>query len=263
MNEHAPMYILVYHKIKTDILSGKYPVGGFLPPEGELMKQFGTSRTTIRRAISILKSDHLVHVQQGRGSEVLLLNDWPTSFATQELHHKYSDLHVASKFMVQGEHRTVTQNSIVDVIQAEIKIAKALGLETGTEVFRLQRVHLVNGSIYAYVVSYVPCTLTPGLETLSGKIDEGYLEFFEENYGISITSIEDTLTAVKAGFLESRLLNVPMGSPLLQRRRISFENEHRIEYSERINSPDLYELVLTLRQNPEAAPLKAASSEAE
>jgi hypothetical protein len=44
---------------------------------------------------------------------------------------------------------------------------------------------------------------------------------------------------------------------------VSFEKERRVEYSERINSPDLYELVMTLRQNPEATPLRAASGEAE
>ncbi len=256
MNDHSPKYITVYNQIKMDILSGHYPVGGFLPPESELMEHFGTSRTTIRRAIALLKDEQLLHVQQGRGSEVLSLGNWPTSFESREPIRTYSQFNLTAKFHVEGEYHTTTQNSIVDIMQAEIKASEALEIPIGTKVYRLQRVHMVNDIIYAYVVSYVPCTLTPGLEEYSGRIDEGYHEFFQEKYGIEITSFKDTMTAVLAGFLESQLLNVNVGSPLLNRKRISYFGPKPVEYSERFNRPDIFEVGMEMKVADNKLPLR-------
>ena len=63
----------VYCQLKADIYT-KYPLGSFLPPELELMQIYNTSRTTIRRAVSILRDEHILDVRQGRGTQVLLEN---------------------------------------------------------------------------------------------------------------------------------------------------------------------------------------------
>ncbi len=69
----AKKYQDVYCQLKADIYT-KYPLGSFLPPELELMQIYNTSRTTIRRAVSILRDEHILDVRQGRGTQVLLEN---------------------------------------------------------------------------------------------------------------------------------------------------------------------------------------------
>ena len=69
----AKKYQDVYRQLKADIYT-KYPLGSFLPPELELMQIYNTSRTTIRRAVSILRDEHILDVRQGRGTQVLLEN---------------------------------------------------------------------------------------------------------------------------------------------------------------------------------------------
>lgn len=49
------------------IESGIYPRGAKLPPEPELSRQFGVSRTVVREAMSRLKNDGVVVPQQGSG----------------------------------------------------------------------------------------------------------------------------------------------------------------------------------------------------
>jgi GntR family transcriptional repressor for pyruvate dehydrogenase complex len=49
------------------IESGFYPRGAKLPPEPELSRQFGVSRTVVREAVSRLKNDGIVIAQQGSG----------------------------------------------------------------------------------------------------------------------------------------------------------------------------------------------------
>ena len=66
----TPAYRQLYAELKSDIKNGKYPPGIFLPTESELEQIFGVSRTTVRRAISMLTAEGYLSVKQGRGTEV-------------------------------------------------------------------------------------------------------------------------------------------------------------------------------------------------
>lgn len=57
--------------IRSEIHSGAYPPGSTLPPEPELAQRFGVSRSTVNRALSLLRSEGLINPQQGRGTVVL------------------------------------------------------------------------------------------------------------------------------------------------------------------------------------------------
>jgi GntR family transcriptional repressor for pyruvate dehydrogenase complex len=68
------------------IEAGIYPRGSKLPPEPELSRQFGVSRTVVREAVSRLKSDGIVVPQQGSG--VFISSSawtWPLKIAAAEI----------------------------------------------------------------------------------------------------------------------------------------------------------------------------------
>ena len=67
-------YTRVHNEIKESIAKGIYPAGSLLPPEPELEKLFGVSRTTVRRAVEMLERSGYVEVKQGRGTRVLVYN---------------------------------------------------------------------------------------------------------------------------------------------------------------------------------------------
>src|SRR5574337_1667664 len=50
----------VEETIKAAILSGELESGEMLPPEAELARQFNVSRTTLREALRVLTSQHLI-----------------------------------------------------------------------------------------------------------------------------------------------------------------------------------------------------------
>ena len=64
-------YQRVYEALKSQIETAKYPTGTLLPPEPELEKLFSVSRTTIRKAVSMLAEEGYVYVKQGKGTSVL------------------------------------------------------------------------------------------------------------------------------------------------------------------------------------------------
>jgi GntR family transcriptional regulator len=244
MDKNAPRYIAIYHELKVAILSQKYPVGSFLPPEADLIRQYAVSRTTIRKAVGLLRDEQLVSVQQGRGTEIISSGSVPAAFGIQKF-QKISKFDITNKFLVEGNYRTTTQSAIVDSIPAEIDVARILGIDIGTTVYRLQRVKMVNDMVFAYVTNYVPCDIAPELEQYNEKITNLY-NFLYDKYGIRFSRGEETISTAISGFLESKLLNVKIGIPLLVLNRTAYYDKGILEYAKTIVRPDLVQLVISM-----------------
>lgn len=234
-------YISIYNELKTAILNEKYPRGSFLPPESDLMDLYSVSRTTIRRAINLLQNEGFVKVQQGRGTEVINYSNVvaPYNF------HKYPEIiKIFSRPLIQGE--SSTQGAVVDIISADIHIAKALSVDIGTDVFRIQRIRMIGDIIFAYIVSYVPCHLAPGLEQYSGKILRLY-DCLSKNYDLKLKHAEEYISADTSKFLESRLLNIPIGSSILIFYRTAYCENGIMEYAESYFRPDAYQIGISFQ----------------
>ena len=52
------------------ILAGEWQVGEYLPPETDLIRQLGVSRTAFREAMSQLEARGLVEIRHGIGTRV-------------------------------------------------------------------------------------------------------------------------------------------------------------------------------------------------
>lgn len=57
-------------RIKQRIIVGEYAVGSQLPNEQELSESLNVSRTTIREAVKLLVSRHVLEIERGRGTFV-------------------------------------------------------------------------------------------------------------------------------------------------------------------------------------------------
>lgn len=59
---------IVADRIRKRIISGDLDEGSSLPPEGQLLEQFGVSRPTLREAFRILEAERLISVKRGSRS---------------------------------------------------------------------------------------------------------------------------------------------------------------------------------------------------
>jgi GntR family transcriptional repressor for pyruvate dehydrogenase complex len=57
---------LLAQRVRAAILVGDVPVGSQLPPEHELVRQFGVSRATVREGFRLLEADGLIETRPGR-----------------------------------------------------------------------------------------------------------------------------------------------------------------------------------------------------
>jgi GntR family transcriptional repressor for pyruvate dehydrogenase complex len=68
-------YELVVDQIRRAIRTGRFVAGQKLPPERELARQLGVSRTTVREALRVLQGEGLVETRRGRSGGPVVLGD--------------------------------------------------------------------------------------------------------------------------------------------------------------------------------------------
>ena len=70
----------VADKLREMIIQESLKTGAKLPAEAELMERFGVSRSTVREAVKILQTEHIVDIRQGQGTFLCampgLASDW-------------------------------------------------------------------------------------------------------------------------------------------------------------------------------------------
>jgi GntR family transcriptional regulator len=71
-------YRLIADQLRSRIINQRLGAGDSLPSESQLREEFGVSRTTIRRALDLLRAEGLVVREPGVGSRVVdLVMLWP------------------------------------------------------------------------------------------------------------------------------------------------------------------------------------------
>jgi DNA-binding FadR family transcriptional regulator len=65
-------YELVLEQLRRSIHLGHFGLGDKLPPERELAKQLGVSRTTVREAVRVLEGEGLVEIRRGSTGGIIV-----------------------------------------------------------------------------------------------------------------------------------------------------------------------------------------------
>ena len=234
-------YIKIYTELKRAILSGQYLSGSFLPSENELCACYNVSRTSVRKAISMLEQEKLVETSQGRGTEVLYGTRMVRPMKIQ-VYQKVSS--ITSEYLCDGS--AVAMNSIVDIVTASREQCSVFHLPGGSSLYRIRRLKVIGHTPYSYLVSYVPCILAPGLEKHNGQVFVLY-DCLKSEYGIESTSVVEKISCDIARFLESNLLAVSVGSPLILTKRTAMCGDTVMEYTETWLRPDVYQISVSMK----------------
>ena len=240
-------YQKTYNQILQDLHSGVYPVNSLLPPEPKLERIYGVSRTTVRRAIAQLADEGYVNVRQGHGT-VVLKNVYPDdSFAYSRLHHFENILSVRHTSIPDPQHMTA-RGMYVDTPEADAKIAEALGIEVGTPVFRLQRIFYSRDIPLMYLFNYLRKDFFPELDQYTNEFWDLY-PFLVKKFGIQYKGCVEFISATAADLVDSQILHVDPGTPLLKTRRIAQCDRGPLEYAILHVRTDITELCITMGES--------------
>lgn len=230
------LYAQLYDILFQDIIGGVYAVGDLIPSESELMRNYGVSRATARKAMEMLSNNGLISKRRGKGSEVI--SNMPAN-----------SLQRVTSYMKKNVADNVSpQKRLLDaaVVPAPDGPAVALGLPAGTPVYRLRRVRY-SGDLPFYLETlyyedgYVPNILEHDFSK------ESLRAYVYNTCGISWVRATQKIFSCVADADRAELLGIEEGDPLLLIERVSFDaQDNPREYVETYFRGDLYRLEIEL-----------------
>lgn len=232
-------YQRVYETLKTQIETAIYPTGTLLPPEPDLEKIFSVSRTTVRKAVSILAEEGYVQVKQGRGTSVIY-------GSPSEAFYKFHNVTGVQEVFTNASKPLTVHARYIDQIPANEEIAEALLIPAGTPVYRIQRSIYMDQYPLAFMENYVRQDLAPGLDQYCEELNSLY-PLLEEKYGLKFYSGKEYVSAATAGFVEAKILNVSPGTSVLFCTRHATTQTLPLEFGRTFLRTDQYKLVVQMR----------------
>ncbi|MFM0628269.1 GntR family transcriptional regulator [Paraburkholderia xenovorans] len=205
-----------YKEVKSAILAalsaGEWKGGECIPSEKRLAERFGVSIGTLRKAIDELCAENILIRHQGLGTFV-------------SMHQR--DRHFFRFFRIvrRDGDKAYPVVTLVDFKKARASrdVAAALGVETGARVFQFVNGLALHGKTVLIEHITVPEAHFPGLtETKLRNRPNTLYNFYQDGFGINVVETDERVSVGLASELESAQLNVEVGAPLLEIRRIAY-----------------------------------------
>src|SRR5580693_4802384 len=208
-----------YYQVKRQLLefTAILDPGSLVPPERELARSYGTSRTTVRQALAELVVEGRLLRLQGKGTFVAK----PKVAQLLEL---------ASYTEGMRAHGLHPQTKILDI-----------GYVATDE-------PLADGEPMSIDTSHLPARRFPGLRKQLERHRSLY-ETLGSVYGIQLAEAEETIETVLADPHDAQLLEVDAGLPLLLLSRHAYDvTGEPVEWAQSWYRGDRYKFVTRLRR---------------
>ena len=240
-----PLYYQIETILKSKILREEFEPGALLPTESALAQEYRVSRVTVRQALSSLEKDGFIVRQRGKGT-----------FVSQN-RKSVEPAHFTGSMEDLISMGLKTSTKIIDFSLTRVakKITDCLGHPDETEVVRIEKIRLVQGSPFSYVINYLPAAIGQKVQP-EAVLKKPVLKILEDDLHIELAEAAQRLGADVADSYVASLLGVRVGDPLLKIERTVFDSSHRpVEYVSVSYRADRYAYTVRLeRKKTEETP---------
>lgn len=206
-----PLYMQIKELLIEKISKGEWSAGNIIPSEIQLAQELGVSQGTVRQAITELVENNVLTRKQGRGTFV------STHDIQRALFHFF---HITD----DKGRKVLPESSVLHCRQkkATRKEALKLQLADGAEIIRIERVRNIGEKPTIIETITVPAKSFSGLGIGdNGNLPNMLYELYEKQFGINIHSAEEQLRAVAASKHDASLLDLKVGTPLIEIERVA------------------------------------------
>ncbi|HEL2382724.1 TPA: trehalose operon repressor [Streptococcus suis] len=225
-------YQEIYNDLKEKIRTNLYPAGASLPTEQQLQEEYGVSRDTVRKALSILTEGGLIQKVQGRGSMVLkqeVLN-FPVSGLTS-----YQEL--------TNSLQLVTQTNVVslELVTVNSSLASLTGFEPFSKIWKVVRTRSIDGKISVVDTDYLLADIVP--ELTQEIAEHSIYEFLEGQLGLDIAYAQKEITVEPTSREERELMKSQDDYLVLIKSRVFLGDTQQFQYTESKHKIDKFRFV--------------------
>jgi GntR family transcriptional regulator len=200
-----PVYIQLRDVLVERIAKGDWKPGQIIPNEGLLAREFGVSVGTMRKALDLLESEHVVTRRQGRGTFVNDMN-------SARLMNRFTSLRDLDGNPLVGE---LTATRVERTTSSETECAR-LELPQGNAVLRFQRTRVHRNHPFLYEEVSLPAALFPNL---SERIPPRIVTLAKK-FGLLLGKAEERVSVGGACERAAMALRVARGTPVVLLDRV-------------------------------------------
>jgi len=197
------IYDEIYRQLKTRIQDGSYPPQSFLPSESELTQEFGCSRMTVRKAVSLLANEGMVTSIKGRGVRVIMHQ------SDHDRAEKDFFVNGLTSFNESARAIGATPSArlfLLDHVTCTPELTLMTGFPEGEDLTRVNLVRSLNGTPMTVDRHHFLTRIVPDIdETIATS---SLFRYCEEDLGLKITVSNREVTVEKPTKEDQELLSI-------------------------------------------------------
>ncbi len=209
-----PLPEQVREELRARISDGRFPAGSQLPPEVDLARSLGVSRTSLREAVFQLEQDGVVLRRHGYGTFVR---------GTHLLHSRLNMNLSPTELIRAHGMRPATEVVGLGRSKASDHEADRLGLDPGSATIVLERVRTADGRPVVFTRDVLPAALFEAASVDPEELlhnDRSLYRFIVDRLGRSIVDGIARIRPEAASPALAAALKVRAGTPLLMFEQI-------------------------------------------
>ncbi|RBP41541.1 trehalose operon repressor [Garciella nitratireducens] len=228
-----PKYLYVYNEVADKIENGEFSSNAKLPSEAQMMKKYGVSRDTIRKALTLLEQDGYIQKIKGKGSFVLDINtfDFPISGLTtfKELENK-----------IGKKSRTIVKE--LELIHPNYFLMKQLKISKEDQVWKVVRIREIDGEKIILDKDFFRKKYVP---VLTKEICQNSIyEYLEKQLDLKISFARKEIVAREATQQDKRYLDLQdYDMVIVVKNFVYLEDISLFQYTESRHRPDKFKFV--------------------
>jgi GntR family trehalose operon transcriptional repressor len=188
----------IYRDLRDKVVSGDFPFQSLLPSEANLVREYGCSHNTLRKALGLLTDQGYVHPIQGKGVRVIYQPQDKALFSLGGI----------ETFKETAERNHLKATTVVETferIHADERVSAKTGFAKGTRLWHVERVRLLDGKALILDRNYFSIDLVPDLT--EEDVARSAYEYIEGTLGMRIATSKRTVTVERTTKEDERLLD--------------------------------------------------------
>lgn len=226
----APKYLQIAEGLAQQIREGVLAPGEQVPSEADVIKQYGGSVGTVRKAIAELRTSGLVETHHGRGSFVKRRP--PVRRKSSDRFRRSHRKAGKAAYLAESEQAGSTPSVnvlYVGPVDVPEEIAVRLAVEPGTKVLARRRLYFSDGIPTEEATSYLPWDVVRDIpEMFAENPGGGGIYARLEEHGNTLAEYVETVRARLASKQETSALSLSPGSPVIHLTREAITDTGRV-----------------------------------